>query len=143
MPVYVRITEGEPLPEIAAYAPFRAVVVIDADYPALWQKEVSDWLVASGCLFMMAWGKDCVSWDDSVDYANLDRFAYGEIPDEHFVMTTWHEHQTLDEVFWDAQFAADHGLVELHTSLIVHISTADKSDEMLARFIAGRDQSSE
>ena len=128
---YVRIAEGEPLPDITAHAPFRAVVVIDAPYSQDWQKEVSDWLVASGCLYMMAWGEDCSSWDDSVDYANLDAFSYGKIPDESFVMTTWHERQTLIDVFWEAQFAAEHGDVLLKSSVIVHIGAVDRREEFL------------
>ena len=138
--VYAKIAEGEPLPDISSLAPFRAVVIIDASYSRDWQKEVSDWLVASGCLYMMAWGEDCSSWDDSVDYANLDAFDYGDIPDDRFVLTTWHERQALDDVFWEAQFASDHGTVQLDQTLIVDISRSDRSDEMFARFIAARDQ---
>jgi len=137
---YVRIIEGEPLPDIAAHAPFRAVVIIDASYSQDWQNEVSVWLVASGCLYMMAWGEGCSSWDDSVDWANIDRFAYLEIPADEFVMTTWHEQQKLDDVFWEAHFAADHGDVALGCSLIVDISAVDRRDEMLSRFLAARDQ---
>ena len=128
------------LPAVADHAPFRAVVVIDAPYSTGWQKDVSDWLVLSGCLYMMAWGEDCSSWDDSVDYANRDAFSSGEIPDEKFVMTTWHERQSLDDVFWQAQFAADHPDVALAGTLIIHISDKEAGDEFLARFIAARDQ---
>lgn len=133
---YFRIVEGDPLPDVGAYAPFRAVVVSGAPYSQEWQTAVSAWLAASGCLYMMAWGEDCSSWDDSVDWANIDQFDYGEIPDEQFVMTTWHERQPLDEVFWEAQFAADHGDVLLGHTLILDISASDRRDEMLSRFAA-------
>src|SRR5205085_10605757 len=56
---YVRIAEGEPLPDISEYAPYRAVVVIDATHSDEWQNEVSKWLVDTGCLYMMAWGENC------------------------------------------------------------------------------------
>ena len=131
---YLRIFEGEPLPEISKYSPFRAVVVIEAPYSERWQNDVSRWLVASGCLYMMAWGPNCTTWDDSVDYANLDQFEFGDIPDEHFVMTTWHERDSLDEVFWFAGFCAHHGNVELVNTLIIHISAEDAAEPMLRRF---------
>jgi hypothetical protein len=140
---YLRILEGEPLPDVREYAPFRAVVVIDAAFSQAWQAEVSAWLVESGCLYMMAWGSDCSSWDESVDYANRDQFDDGEIPDEHFVMTTWHDGQTLDDVFWQAQFASTHGTILLGQTLIIHIAPSDRSDEMFARFLAARDQACE
>ena len=135
-PAYVRIAEGEPLPDISSHAPFRAIVIIDAPYSNEWQGEVSDWLVASGCLYMMAWGEGCSSWDDSVDYANLEAFDYGDIPDDRFVMTTWHERQTLLDVVWQAQFACQHGTVELDESLIVHIGVHDRSEEFFGLWAA-------
>ena len=128
--VYVRIAEGEPLPDISVYAPFRAVVVLDGPYSPDWQTEVSDWLVASGCHYMMAWGEGCSSWDDSVDYALLAVFDYGEIPDESMVWTTWHEREPLIDVFDFAQFGA---MTDLPASaaLILHIGITDRRDEFL------------
>ena len=41
-------------------------------------------------------GHDCSSWDDSVDYANIE-FEPGLTPDK-FVMTTWHDDDTVDEI---------------------------------------------
>jgi hypothetical protein len=40
---------------------------------------------------MMAWGRECSSWDDSVDWANIDKFGDSPIPDDECVVTTWHE----------------------------------------------------
>jgi hypothetical protein len=95
----------------------------------------------SGCLFMLAWGPGCSTWDDSVDTANLRAFNFAEIPDEHFVYTTWHERQGLDEVFWDAQFAANHGHVALRSSLIIHIGTESRRGEFLELWEAARNES--
>ena len=89
---------------------------------------------------MMAWGDGCARWHDSVDWASLEEFDFGDIPDERFVMTTWHENEPLDDVFWFAQFAAQHGDVDLESALIIHVSATDARDEMLARFVAARDQ---
>lgn len=78
---------------------------------------------------MMAWGHKCSSWDDSVDIANLQNFNYGEIPDSKFVMTTWHENEPLQKVFWYAKNAAFHPDVELANILIVHIGDTDKDEQ--------------
>jgi hypothetical protein len=136
---YFRITESEPLPDISAYAPFRAVVIINGPYSVEWQDRVSDWLVASGCLYMLAWGENCTSWDDSVDYANMRQFPFDEIPDEHFVLTTWHDKEPLDEVLWFAGFGAQHGDVDLKYSLLIDIGKENRRAELLARWDAARD----
>ncbi len=75
---------------------------------------------------MMAWGEDCASWDDSVDLANLEGFDFGEIPDDEFVMTTWHENEPLRQVFWFAKEVANHPAVKLDNFLILHIGADDK-----------------
>ena len=98
-PEYLHLRPEGPQPSLDGAAPFKAVVVIDSEVTPEWQAQVSDWLVRSGCQYMMAWGLDCSSWDDSVDVANLEMFDFGEIPDEGFVMTTWHEKDSLLEAF--------------------------------------------
>ena len=134
-PHYVRLAPGGPLPDIAGLAPFKAVVALEADYSSDWQNEVSDWLVKSGCRYMLAWGPNCSSWDDSVDWADIEARNY-EDDDSKFVMTTWHENQTLEDVFWQAQFTANFSYddVELRNAVIVHISDTDRSAELLALF---------
>jgi len=129
---YFRILEGEPPPGLSQYAPFRAVVVIDAPYSASWQDQVRDWLVESGCLYMCAWGPGCASWDDSVDYAQIRKYPDGASEDD-FVMTTWHENETLEEVFWYAGFCASHPFRRLDT-VIIDISTRHRADELLRCF---------
>ena len=123
---YVQLQDGKPLPDIGDLKPFKAIVVIE-DHPSLeWQHRTSEWLVDSGCLYMMAWGDDCGSWDESVDWANLEIFDFGDIPDEEFVMTTWHENEPLQEVFWYAKEVAHHPTVKLDNILILHIGADDK-----------------
>jgi hypothetical protein len=133
---YLRITPGEPLPDISAYRPFKAIVVIEADHSADWESAVSRWLVDSGCLYMMAWGRGCSSWHDSVDWANLEDFGYGEIPADRFVMTTWHEREPLEEVFWFADHCATayDDEIRLGHTLIIDISVQSRREEMLRHF---------
>ena len=133
---YRRIAEGEHLPNLQHFAPFKAVLILEDIYSAEWQNEVSEWLIANGCLYMMAWGDNCGSWDDSVDWANLERFNYGPIPDDQSVMTTWHDNTTLEEVFEFAQLWTFHPKAHLSSSVLIHISKDDREDEMVRRFAA-------
>lgn len=130
---YLRISQSDPLPAIAEFRPFKAVVIIGRAYSEDWQSAASKWLVDSGCLSMMAWGENCTSWDDAVDFAMLERFDFGEIPDDQFVMTTWHESEPLAEVLWFAQIAAHHSHVELHNTLI-DVGPRDRREELVAAY---------
>lgn len=103
-PIYIHISNDAPLPDIQEYKPFKAVVIIEELVAGYYELRVSRWLVDQGCLCMHAWGLKCTEWDDSVDHANLEKFYYKDIPDEARVMTTWHENQTLKEVFRFAKF---------------------------------------
>ena len=132
---YVHAAPESALPDIAA-RPSRMIVVLETAVSSAWQNLVSDWIVDSGCLYMMAWGVDCSSWDDAVDWANLARFDFGDIPDDQSVMTTWHENASLDEVFWYAQACAGHPTVDLAHTVILHISASDRREELLCRYAA-------
>ena len=133
-PNYIPISENSPLPEIVQFRHFRAIVVVDAPYRDEWQDEVSRWLVDAGCLYMMAWGLNCSSWDDSVDYAQIQKYLPGDAPEEEFVMTTWHDDETLESVFWFAQFNAHDPYDLITNTLIVHVGTADRGTEFLTLF---------
>src|SRR6185436_16250294 len=99
-----------------------------------WQSTVSAWIVSSGCLYMMAWGIECSSWDDSVDTANLEAFKFGDVPQDRFVMTTWHADEPLAEVLWFSKNHAVHPTVELQHTVLVHVSAQSKEREMLAAY---------
>jgi hypothetical protein len=119
---YLQLRNNEILPQIKTQRPFKCVVIISSPVSQAWQAKVSQWLVDSGCLYMMAWGNDCNSWDDSVDYANIEQFQNQEIPPESFVMTTWHESESLSEVFEFCKHAAIHGVKNVENTLLLHIS---------------------
>ncbi|WP_428671686.1 DUF7684 family protein [Roseibium sp.] len=126
---YLRLENHANLPGQIPFAPYKALVVVDCDVDDKWQGRVSEWLIDTGCLVMTAWGRDCCSWDDSVDLANLQRHDYREIPDASSIMTTWHEDETLAEVMWFARFAAFHPVADLENLLVLHIGSIDRSDE--------------
>tara|TARA_Y100001970_G_scaffold56232_1_gene71257 strand:- start:4459 stop:4800 length:342 start_codon:yes stop_codon:yes gene_type:complete len=105
------------------------VVVIEENVTESKQKDISKWLVQSGCLYMMAWGKKCSSWDTSVDLANLELFNYGDIPDDEFVSTTWHEDEPLSEVFSYSKHCAFHSNVDLVNTVVLHLSAVSKFEQ--------------
>ncbi|MEI8020407.1 MAG: hypothetical protein WCH39_19550 [Schlesneria sp.] len=83
---------------------------------------MSKWLVDSGCLYAMTWGENSTVWDTSIDIANIEKFDYKEIPEDHFVMTTWHDSEPLSETMWFAKNNAFHPTVELQYTLLAHIA---------------------
>ncbi|MGJ7608915.1 DUF7684 family protein [Variovorax sp. LT1R20] len=135
LPVYFHVQPGAALPSIGHLAPFRAVVIIEGDVSVKWRADVSDWLVNSGCLYMMAWGRDCTLWDDSVDWANIDQFPFENIPEDRFVVTTWHDRDPLDDVFYFCKHLAIHATVELPQVILLHIAPNGNADSMLHAYV--------
>lgn len=126
---YVRVRNDDELPDVSELKPYKALVIVEDDFDQDWQNSVSDWLVDTGCLYMMAWGRDCSSWDDAVDWANMNDFNFGDIPEDRFVMTTWHENDSLEEFFEFAKLYASHPVEILENILIVHVSATDREGE--------------
>lgn len=114
--------------------PFKALVAVEAAVSPQWQSLVSDWLVRSGCLYMMAWGEDCSSWDDSVDLANIRACGLADIPENQLVMTTWHADETLAEVLCYCKHTALHPAVDLDRVLLLHISPSSQEQRFLQSF---------
>lgn len=131
---YLQIQPESGLPAIEKLNPFRVVIIIDEPVSSEWQMQVSAWIVRSGCLYMMAWGNECSTWDNAVDFANLEEFNYKDIPENKFVMTTWHEKERLKEVFWFSKNNAFHPDVELPNTLILHIATNSREQELLGEY---------
>jgi hypothetical protein len=131
---YVKVEPGASLPAFAASQPYRAVVIVEAAVSPEWQAALSEWLIHSGCLYMMAWGDNCSSWDDSVDFANSDRFRPAQVPEGNFVLTTWHEDEPLKEVFWFAKNNAVHPTVQLDRTVLVHVSRDEKGHNLLRAY---------
>lgn len=123
---YLQIQSNGELPDLSKYKPFKCIVIIEQQGDSDWQAKVSDWLCSSGCLYMMAFGKNCSSWDDSVDFANIKQFGDKGIPEESNIVTTWHENEPLSEVFWFAKHSAFHDSYDLKNTIILHISDVNK-----------------
>lgn len=123
---YIHLPHGRLPPDIGDKRPFRAVVVLEQATSPEWRANVSEWLVRSGCLYMMAWGQDSSDWDDSVDWANIDAFDGEEIPDDHFVMTTWHDNEPLAETFWFAEHTACHPTISIDETIVVDVGPRER-----------------
>jgi hypothetical protein len=132
--LYIQISPETNLPDISGINPYLAVLVIEEQVEPAWRETVSKWLVKSGCIYMMAWGIDCSDWDTSVDLANIEQFNFGGIPEDEFVMITWHKNETLKDVFWQAKYSAQHACVEFSNIVILHISNENKEQEYLALY---------
>ncbi len=83
---------------------------------------------------MCAWGTDCSDWDTSVDMANIEANCYEKIPEDRFVMTTWHENEPLAEAFWFVKNNAHHPTVAIRNTLLVHVAQVSREKELLASF---------
>ena len=106
----------------------------EADSPEF----VSEWLIRSGCLYMLAWGVDCSLWDDSVDEANLT-VCGGSIPDEKFAYTTWHVSEPLEDVFWFAEHGAWHPDVDIQSTVLLHVAVEPRQRELMDAYVAAQD----
>jgi hypothetical protein len=131
---YVHLSPDSQPPVMSEAGPFRAVLVLEQAVADGWQDLISEWLVRSGCLYMMAWGVDCSSWDDSVDWANRTVTGLDDVPDDQFVMTTWHDDEPLAGTFWYAGFTAHHPTVSLDRVVIIHIGPTNREAEMLEAY---------
>lgn len=131
---YLHLRPGTAPPALNETEPFKAVVMIEADVAPEWQYLISDWLVRSGCLYMMAWGRKCIDWDTSVDESNHALVTLGEFPEEHFVMTTWHDGDPLKEVFWFSMMCAFDDTVDLNKTYILHIAPESEAAKTLKTF---------
>ena len=118
--------------------PYRAVLIADEPVSQVWQNEVATWLVQSGCLYFIAWGVDCEDWHDTVDWTVLEAFNFGDIPDDRFIMTTWHDKAPLSEALWFAGNCASHPDVELTDTAIVHISHEERCTATLELYRAAQ-----
>ncbi|MGB9108360.1 MAG: hypothetical protein WCC39_06700 [Telluria sp.] len=134
LPTYLQLPPGSEPPALDHLAPFLAIVLAEEEVPELWQAEISRWLVASGCRYLLAWGKDCESWHDMVDDAALEAHDYEEVPAEDQVIATWHEDEEREEVFWFAKHRAAHPSHSFKATVILDIAAAGRKDLIEAEY---------
>lgn len=131
---YLHLNADSELPVLDGMQAFKTVVVVEADVLQTMQWDVSRWLVESGCLYVLAWGKDCAEWKESAEEAGLEAANYEDVPDEQLVITTSHEDEELSEAFWFAKNRATHSAHELKETLILHIADEPRREELEALY---------
>ena len=116
--------------------PSRFLVIADVTTSAPWIENVCRWIVASGCLYMMAWGRNGMRWEGFVDRINDDEFAGREVPMNRFIFTTtdYPDHTSLSEFFSLAKITATHPDVKLVRTVILHISAMNRHKELLWQY---------
>lgn len=62
------------------------------------QAVISDAVVACGCRYAVCAGVDCSSWDTAIDLAYIATDPDFSPDDSAFVMTTWHEDESIEEI---------------------------------------------
>jgi hypothetical protein len=131
---YLCVQPESELPDISELKPFRVVIVINEKLSKDWLEKISRWLANSTCLYAMTWGKQCEQMHDQIDLANLEAYEFKEIPEDKFMMTTWHEKEPLSEVFWYSKNCAFHPSVDLPQVLLLHISMTDRQEHFLSEY---------
>jgi hypothetical protein len=74
------------------------LVVDDTSITDEEQSHLSSQIIQEGCRYAVCAGHRCSTWDDSIEWALLSRYPDFNPPDERFVMTSWHDNETLDDV---------------------------------------------
>lgn len=131
---YLQLSSGDELPVIDHLSPFMGIVLVEEDVEEMWQWEVCRWLVASGCRFMLAWGRDAAGWSEAVDDAASEAHDYEDVADELSVMTTAHDDDEMEEVFWYAKRRAVHRALQLGTTMIIHIADEAREEDVRALY---------
>ncbi|MCE9595633.1 MAG: hypothetical protein K8S98_15705 [Planctomycetes bacterium] len=72
--------------------------VLDTTITREEQTRLSERIVRLGCRYAVCAGHGCSSWDDSIDMAHLATDANFDPPDSEFVMTTWHDDESIEDV---------------------------------------------
>ncbi len=115
------------------------VIVAETVVSSEWREQIAEWVYRVGSRYVVTWGDACEEWHDSIDFANLEAFDFGEIPDEDHIMTTWHSDEPLSEAFWFAGFCAEHPDVELGDTFILHIAEQARENALLEAYQDAQD----
>ena len=126
---YFRLGKSTELPDLSHYSPFKAVISAEEAPTADRQREISRWLVAAGCRYVLACGENCGSWCDSVREANLAVYDIDTMDERDFVMTTGHPHESLRAVFWYAKKMAKHPKMALENCVVLHLGNQNRAAE--------------
>lgn len=131
---YLHLSPASDLSALEGLRQFKAVVVVDTDVHETMMWDVSRWLIDSGCLYALVWGKDCEQWREAIDDAAQEAVHYEDVPEAQRVFITAHEDEELEEAFWFARHRAIHPAHDLNLTLILHIADAPRREELEAAY---------
>ncbi|MDP3868955.1 hypothetical protein [Phenylobacterium sp.] len=83
-----------------------------------------------------------------MDAANLSALggeeALGgkEIPDDDFVMTTWHDDEPLSETFWFSEHSACHPTIPINETIIVDVGPQERRAALIEMLKAAQERKS-
>jgi hypothetical protein len=89
-------------------------------------------------MYVVAWGAECKKWHDTVDWSVLEVFDYGDIPDDRFIMTTWHADEPLTEAMWFAGQCAFRADIEFSKTVMLHIADQAREADLVATYAASQ-----
>ena len=78
------------------------ICIVDESVKEAERAKVSTEIVAAKCRDAVCWGYECSAWDTAIDWAYLETDKNFNLPDETFVMTTWHDDEPVEDAidFW-------------------------------------------
>lgn len=128
-PKYFHFHPDADLPVLEGLRAFKTILVADVEVQETTMWDISRWLIASGSLYVLVWGKDSEQWREAVEDAALEAVNYEDVAEQHRVLVTAHEDDDLEEVFWFARHRASHP-ADLQDTLILHIADTPRREEL-------------
>ena len=120
---YYRIGKTYP-EEFPLTGHFKSILILEK-HDSVEQQEFCRWLCEVGCRYAMTFGLNCENWHDAIDESLLEKFEFGDIPDDEFIMTTWHNDESLEDVIFFAKHAATHPSLDLERLVVFHFGESD------------------
>jgi len=125
---------GDAVPSFALGEDFKCVIWTTSAMDNSWRMQVARVLVADRLRHMTAGGLDGTLWDDAVDWAYLETDPNFDPPDERFVMTEWHDGQSLESVLWCALHIATFDDLWFDQLLVVWVGPLDSGWDEIREF---------
>ena|SRR2546425_2551064 len=92
-------------------------------------------LIATGCRYAVCAGHDCTAWHDAVDAAFLAQGLSEEEQERRFVMTTWHDKDSDDDVVFFFVWNTICDDQEFKNYLVLQIGEAPKREARLRKLV--------
>jgi len=89
-------------------------------------------LLESGCRYAVCGGQNCEAWHDAIDieYVEMDLERFDAPEDIPFVMTTWHDAESPDDVAFFFVQNTNFDAHDFRRYLVLHIGTGPTRDEL-------------